>query len=993
MVSQYPTPEDFYNAKADLKTVDAVSNSIHPDTGQVIEEYMTRKGGMTKTMKGMIKALGFKPATFTFVTGGTLSSSDYDVAIYNPAPNGDNNWYTWGGALPKVIPAGSTPQTTGGFGPAAWLQKTDNVLRPSVIESFRRSYENSGYHPILGSFETGGTLSTISDVLIYEAEGKAYFWGGALPKAVPAGSTPLSSGGIGPSAWADVSQNVSHALNRAQLISWASSQSVINGAVIEGDGLKYRKVDGSTAIPDFLGYEPEGVASPRHWGISPSDTLDQTQSITAMLSWTDLTGRQLDWDDGMYRFSVYLSTAQKPKVKWRTNGKTVLFSTKTAPVGPNYEDDYFIKYTAPTIRTDDITADFFAGGTRLSMASTADIFVGTMVIVQTTRMIETDHRGQARHGFVVPVSRVVSSTQIELQKAIPITCLTTNVNGSVTAVTSATALVVSGLAALERSEARYKITFNTGAAAGLSAFVGDFDVDTQTISCDPNNGSFPPGIVAGDAFTLVRAATISVTNAVGFDVQGNIEFGRPFHTGATAGDLGFRGLFLEKGDRPILKGAIARNFSETGIRIGGWCYAPDVSDIECYNANRAYNGSDGTGYGVSVFQSSWGTFENISGSGCRRILDFGGTQGASYHNETENISGSGGGETYVAGQRFWPVSGGTENSVVGSHGAAVGTVYNDSRGYDVHGILNCRGDAEKARGIYGTGAIAQMLNQFNGDGIDADGIYYRDAGFDWSVPKNKRLQPSDSSKKLRDVIRIAAYNIIPSRAHNIRNVDIQGLTRSLVSIEGPGSVGPIAFQNANLFIDNESGGNPNFDVVRNTGGSSITLAGNVLLDDVRIQNNPSAPKSTINWLQLANFTLASGVLIRLPTGQLMAQIPDDGVITVPTTRTLGTAIMSLRAHATGRQWHLINALLWAGTANDKSRLASTTATGVSGYGSSTKLENSYNVDILSTVLTGTTGADGKMSVAYNPNSESKLYIENRTGESIYAVITCDAVAI
>ena len=60
-----------------------------------------------------------------------------------------------------------------------------------------------------------------------------------------------------------------------------------------------------------------------------------------------------------------------------------------------------------------------------------------MVIVQTTRMIETDHRGQARHGFVVPVARVINSTQIELQRTIPTTCLTTNVNGSVTSVSSA----------------------------------------------------------------------------------------------------------------------------------------------------------------------------------------------------------------------------------------------------------------------------------------------------------------------------------------------------------------------------------------------------------------------------------------------------------------------------------------------------------------------------------------------------------------------------
>ena len=87
------------------------------------------------TLPETLRQLGFKPASFTFVTGGTLAVGDHDKAVYNPAPNGDNNWYAWGGTLPKTVPAGSTPQTTGGFGANAWTAKTDPSLRADLASS------------------------------------------------------------------------------------------------------------------------------------------------------------------------------------------------------------------------------------------------------------------------------------------------------------------------------------------------------------------------------------------------------------------------------------------------------------------------------------------------------------------------------------------------------------------------------------------------------------------------------------------------------------------------------------------------------------------------------------------------------------------------------------------------------------------------------------------------------------------------------------------
>ncbi|EOZ8053941.1 hypothetical protein ACNQ1H_03335 [Enterobacter cloacae complex sp.6722787] len=56
----------------------------------------------------------------------------------------------------------------------------------------------------LDSFEDGNNLTLPNQVLRLEATGEYYRWDGALPKSVPAGSTPLTTGGIGPGAWLSV---------------------------------------------------------------------------------------------------------------------------------------------------------------------------------------------------------------------------------------------------------------------------------------------------------------------------------------------------------------------------------------------------------------------------------------------------------------------------------------------------------------------------------------------------------------------------------------------------------------------------------------------------------------------------------------------------------------------------------------------------------------------------------------------------------------------
>lgn len=67
----------------------------------------------------------------------------------------------------------------------------------------KEAIRNYGYIT-MDSFEDGATLTLPNQVLRYEATGEYYRWDGEFPKAVPAVSTPETSGGIGLGKWLSI---------------------------------------------------------------------------------------------------------------------------------------------------------------------------------------------------------------------------------------------------------------------------------------------------------------------------------------------------------------------------------------------------------------------------------------------------------------------------------------------------------------------------------------------------------------------------------------------------------------------------------------------------------------------------------------------------------------------------------------------------------------------------------------------------------------------
>ncbi|WP_368766624.1 hypothetical protein [Enterobacter hormaechei] len=96
----------------------------------VVNTYVDRFGNPHYTIEGLrwlaqqaIAAFGWIPVE-SFQDGATLTLPN---EILKDTDSGE--YYRWDGAFPKVVPAGSTPSSTGGVGVGAWIGVGDSALR------------------------------------------------------------------------------------------------------------------------------------------------------------------------------------------------------------------------------------------------------------------------------------------------------------------------------------------------------------------------------------------------------------------------------------------------------------------------------------------------------------------------------------------------------------------------------------------------------------------------------------------------------------------------------------------------------------------------------------------------------------------------------------------------------------------------------------------------------------------------------------------------
>lgn len=172
-------------------------------------DYATNQatGQVQKTLPAILRDAGYTPASFDFSTGGTLSATDRQVAVLWPlSAGGDGDYYYWTGALPKVIPAASTPASTGGVAPGAWRPVGDITLRVELATAGSGDLVDDSnikvFSPVTGAVPRNQDSKNKDTVSIFDfgvpvsGDYSAMFTAAnaaGVPVFVPAGFYPIAS--------------------------------------------------------------------------------------------------------------------------------------------------------------------------------------------------------------------------------------------------------------------------------------------------------------------------------------------------------------------------------------------------------------------------------------------------------------------------------------------------------------------------------------------------------------------------------------------------------------------------------------------------------------------------------------------------------------------------------------------------------------------------------------------------------------------------------
>ncbi|MCK7317167.1 hypothetical protein L8P35_10680 [Enterobacter cloacae] len=153
----------------------------------LVNTYVDRFGNEHYTIEGLRWLAQQAIAQFGYITldsfedGNTLTLPNQVLHL-----EATGEYYRWDGALPKVVPDNSTPETTGGIGPGAWLSVGDATLRGEVFAlngGVTRGFQTVADMKSFGGISPGHTYSTAG----YYSAGDG---GGALYIAATSGSTP-----------------------------------------------------------------------------------------------------------------------------------------------------------------------------------------------------------------------------------------------------------------------------------------------------------------------------------------------------------------------------------------------------------------------------------------------------------------------------------------------------------------------------------------------------------------------------------------------------------------------------------------------------------------------------------------------------------------------------------------------------------------------------------------------------------------------------------
>lgn len=111
-------------------------NPLDATTKRYVDATTTTAGNNVRELwRRNLVEVGLTLVTGSFENGGTLSSANQ--ALWS---NTEGQCYTWAGSFPKVVPAGSTPASTGGVSPSTWVNVSNASLRSSLASTSGAGY-------------------------------------------------------------------------------------------------------------------------------------------------------------------------------------------------------------------------------------------------------------------------------------------------------------------------------------------------------------------------------------------------------------------------------------------------------------------------------------------------------------------------------------------------------------------------------------------------------------------------------------------------------------------------------------------------------------------------------------------------------------------------------------------------------------------------------------------------------------------------------------
>lgn len=126
-------------------------------------DYATNQvtGQTQKTLPAVLRDAGFSPVSWDFSTGGTLTVNDRDKVVYDPV---SKTWYSWSGALPRVVAAGTDPRLD-----MDWIPRVDPSVRTDLdaltidYNTFKDKLASDSGVSLIGSWTSPEAFGVVPD--------------------------------------------------------------------------------------------------------------------------------------------------------------------------------------------------------------------------------------------------------------------------------------------------------------------------------------------------------------------------------------------------------------------------------------------------------------------------------------------------------------------------------------------------------------------------------------------------------------------------------------------------------------------------------------------------------------------------------------------------------------------------------------------------------------------------------------------------------------